>query len=113
MTRRFSPSTSLGNVLISSTRELYALHVGCARGLYVFYCLFWTVGLTPADTDGDGASYTARVGCTRSGSCGASAVRFGARQSIPSRSIDNCAALKDTAPLSARGHTKRPALNRL
>src|ERR1700722_14029675 len=40
MTRRFSPSTSLGNVLISSTRELYALHAGCARGLCDFYCWY-------------------------------------------------------------------------
>jgi hypothetical protein len=84
-----------------------------AHGIVCFLLFVLAVGLMPADADGDGVSYTARVGCTRSGSCGASAVRFGARQSIPSRSIDNCAALKDTAPLSARGHTKRPALNRL
>jgi hypothetical protein len=45
--------------------------------------------------------YTARVGWTRSGSCGAGALRFGCRQSIPSSNIDSCAALIDTAPLCA------------
>jgi hypothetical protein len=40
-------------------------------------------------------------------------VRFGALQSIPSKSIDNCAALKHTAPLSARGQTNLPERRRL
>jgi hypothetical protein len=45
--------------------------------------------------------YTARVGWTRSGSCGAGALLFGRRQSIPSSNIESCAALIDTAPLCA------------
>lgn len=32
---------------------------------------------------------------------------------MPSSSIESCAALKDTVPLSARGHTKRPRSRRL
>jgi len=49
----------------------------------------------------DTLPYTARVGCTRSGSWGAGALRFGCRQSIPSSNIESCAALIDTAPLCA------------
>lgn len=83
-----------------------------AHGACVIFIVGIAVGLTPGCRR-DGVSYTTRVGCTRSGSCGASAVRFGARQSIASRSIDNCAALKHTAPLSARGQTNLPPpLNR-
>ncbi len=42
-----------------------------------------------------------------------SAVRRGALQSMPSSSIDNCARLRDTVPLLAWGHTKRPRSSRL
>src|SRR5207237_1086820 len=45
-------------------------------------------------------------------SCG-SQVRSGRRQSMPSSSIDNCARVRQTAPLVACGHTKRPRSNRL
>jgi hypothetical protein len=40
-------------------------------------------------------------------------VRTGRRQSIPSSSIDNCAALNATAPQVACGHTNRPRSRRL
>jgi hypothetical protein len=36
------------------------------------------------------------------------AVRMGARQSIPSSSMDNWARLSETVPLADCGHTKRP-----
>ena len=42
-------------------------------------------------------AYAARCGCQ---------VRVGMRQSIPSSSMDSCAGVNDTAPLSARGQTK-------
>jgi hypothetical protein len=60
---------------------------------FLFFCC--------SDQITDTLPYTARVGCTRSGSCGAGALRFGRRQSIPSSNIDSCAALIDTAPLCA------------
>jgi hypothetical protein len=41
------------------------------------------------------------------------AVRTGLRQSIPSSSMDNCARLSATVPLSALGQTNRPRSNRL
>ena len=40
-------------------------------------------------------------------------VRSGCRQSMPSSSIENCAALSETLPLSACGQTKRPRSRRL
>jgi hypothetical protein len=40
------------------------------------------------------------------------AVRIGRRQSIPSSSIESCARLNETTPLSACGHTKRPRSRR-
>src|SRR5215467_3024572 len=43
--------------------------------------------------------------------CG-SQVRCGRRQSMPSSSIDNCARVSETVPLSACGQTKRPRSNR-
>ena len=39
--------------------------------------------------------------------CG-SQVRSGRRQSMPSSNIDNCARVRETVPLVACGHTKRP-----
>jgi hypothetical protein len=53
------------------------------------------------DSTSSCALYTARVGCTRSGSSGAGALLFGRRQSIPSSNIESCAALIDTVPLCA------------
>src|SRR5260370_14107427 len=107
MTRRLSPATSFGSALISSTRTLYAPHSTCARGLSDFYCWF-VVGLTSSEI----GAYTARVGGGgRSGSWGASAVRFGCLQSMPSSNIDNCAALIHTVPLWACGQTNFPARN--
>src|SRR5678816_1182538 len=50
-----------------------------------------------------GLSYTAMRGCH---------VRSGWRQSIPSSSIESCAALSETLPLSACGQTKRPRSSR-
>jgi hypothetical protein len=41
------------------------------------------------------------------------AVRIGLRQSMPSSSIESCARLNDTAPLSACGQIKRPRSRRL
>ena len=38
-------------------------------------------------------------------------VLCGCRQSMPSKSIDNCARVNDTVPLVACGHTKRPRSN--
>src|SRR6266498_3787242 len=43
--------------------------------------------------------------------CG-SQVRSGRRQSMPSSSIDNCARVRETVPLVACGHTKRPRSSR-
>ena len=43
--------------------------------------------------------------------CG-SHVLCGWRQSIPSNSIDNCARVRETVPLSACGHMNRPLSNR-
>ena len=40
-------------------------------------------------------------------------VRTGARQSIPSSSIDSCAGVTVTLPPDADGHTKRPRSRRL
>ena len=48
--------------------------------------------------------YTAMLGA---------AVRIGLRQSMPSSSIESCARLKQTTPLSACGQTKRPRSRRL
>ena len=39
-------------------------------------------------------------------------VRSGARQSIPSRSIDNCAGVSATFPSLAEGQTNRPRSSR-
>ena len=39
-------------------------------------------------------------------------MRSGRRQSMPSSSIDNCARVSDTVPLSACGQTKRPRSSR-
>src|SRR5579871_2648684 len=41
------------------------------------------------------------------------AVRIGLRQSMPSSSIESCARLNETTPLSACGQTKRPRSRRL
>src|SRR5215475_15952490 len=41
------------------------------------------------------------------------AVHTGCRQSIPSNNIDICAAVNDTVPSLACGHTNRPFSNRL
>jgi hypothetical protein len=41
------------------------------------------------------------------------AVRIGLRQSMPSSSMDNCARVSATFPLSAFGQTNRPRSNRL
>jgi hypothetical protein len=41
------------------------------------------------------------------------AVHTGCRQSIPSTNIDSCAAVSDTLPSFACGHTKRPFSSRL
>ena len=49
------------------------------------------------------------VQAASSGRC----VRTGMRQSMPSSSIDNCAAVSDTLPDVACGQTKRPRSNRL
>jgi hypothetical protein len=43
--------------------------------------------------------------------CG-SHVRSGRRQSMPSSSTDNCARVRETVPLVACGHTKRPRSSR-
>src|SRR5262249_17630705 len=43
--------------------------------------------------------------------CG-SQVRSGGRQSMPSTNTDNCAGVRETVPLVACGHTKRPRSNR-
>ncbi len=48
--------------------------------------------------------YAARCGCH---------VRVSILQSMPSSSMDNWAGVKDTAPLSACGQTKRPFSRRL
>ena len=45
-------------------------------------------------------------------SCG-SQVRSGRRQSMPSSNIDNWARVRETVPLVACGHTKRPRSSRL
>src|SRR5450830_10752 len=49
-------------------------------------------------------TYAASVGCQ---------VRTGILQSIPSSSMDSCAGLSETAPLSAWGQMKRPFSSRL
>jgi hypothetical protein len=48
--------------------------------------------------------YTAMLGA---------AVRIGLRQSMPSSSIESCARLSETTPLSACGQTNRPRSRRL
>src|ERR1700678_2735106 len=81
------------------------------RGVLPIFIGFFDLYLVPIKSPGP--SYTARVGWTRSGSCGAGALLFGRRQSIPSSNIESCAALIDTAPLCACGHTNLPSLKRL
>jgi hypothetical protein len=50
------------------------------------------------------AHYTIACGCQ---------VRSGRRQSMPSRSIDSCARVSDTVPVSTFGQMKRPRSSRL
>ena len=64
----------------------------------------FNVGMKIREHFREEASYTAMLG---------TAVRIGLRQSMPSSSIESCARLSETTPLSACGQTNRPRSRRL